>query len=233
MDLDFTNVNVIYNNTTQTKSGKDVLQYVYLNGVSTKITDQNGVVSYVNQTDEWNNNSSLIFNVGTITVGQTWSTTFRMKVLSGGNIEVIVNNSLIKFNTGESENFGSNFASAGYNNTNTGGSTPTIQVTDLHSTQNTTITDFIPLIWNITYTGNRTIEEDIYHSTDNINWNQDYSTIVNGVNQTSGYNLDIRSWPAGTYYIEVVANAQDVQQPDSQTISAVVGNTKKAYISLE
>jgi hypothetical protein len=233
MDLDFSNVNVIYNNTTQTEAGKSVLQYVYLNGVSTKIVDQNGVVSYVNQTDDWNNNSSLIFNIGTISVGQTWSTTFRMKVLTGGNIEVISNKSLIKFNTGESEQFGSNFASGGYNNTNTGGSTPTIQVTDLHSTQNTTITDFVPLIWNITYTGNRTIEEDIYHSTDNINWNQDYSTIVNGVNQTSGYNLDIRSWPAGTYYIKVVANAQDVQQPDSQTISAIVGNAQKAYIKLE
>lgn len=233
MDLDFSNVNVIYNNTTETKSGKDVLQYVYMNGVSTKIIDQNGNVSYVNQTDEWNNNSSLVFNVGTISVGQTWSTTFRMKVLSGGNIEVIGNKSVIKFNTGESEQLFSAYASSGYNNTNTGGSTPTILVSDLHSTQNTTITDFVPLVWNVTYTGNDTIEQDIYHSTDNINWNQDYSTIVSGVNQTSGYNLDIRSWPAGTYYIRVVANAQDVQAPSSEQISAVVGDARKAYIKLE
>lgn len=233
MDLNFSNINVIYNNTTQTKSGHDVLQYVYVNGVSTKITDQNGTVSYLNQTNEWNNNSSLTFNIGTISVGQTWSTTFRMKVLSGGNIEVIGNNSVIKFNTGESEQFGSNFASAGYNNTETGGSKPTIQVTNLHSTQNTTITDFVPLVWNITYTGNKTIEEDIYHSLDAVNWNQDYSTLVAGANQTSGYTLDIRSWPAGTYYIKVVGNAQDVQEPSSQEISMVIGNAEKAYIKLE
>ena len=233
MDLDFTNINVIYNNTTQTKSGKDVLQYVYVNGVSTKIVDQNNVVSYINQTNEWNNNSSLVFNVGTISVGQTWSTMFRMKVLSGGNIEVIGNNSLIKFNTGEFEQLPTSHQSAGYNMTNAVISSPIIQVTDLHSTQNTTITDFVPLVWNVTYTGNETIEEDIYHSLDTVNWNQDYSTIVNGVNQTSSYNLDIRSWPAGTYYIKVVANAHDVQAPDSQMISANIGNAQKAYIKLE
>lgn len=232
MNLNFQNIKVTYNNATTTESGADYLDYVYDSTASTKITDPYGNTSFINQTPEWVTNHTLTFNVGTITVGQTWTTTFRMRVLRPGNIEVIGNNSALLFNTGESENFGGGTISGQLNNGNTGISTPEIQVSNLQS-QITTITDFVPLQWNITYTGNQTIYESIYYSTDNLNWMQASEKTIPAGNQTDTSSLDVRNLPSGIYHIKVLANAYDVQQPSSDSIVVQLGDPAKHYIQLE
>jgi hypothetical protein len=155
-----------------------------------------------------------------------------MRVLRPGNIEVIGNNSALLFNTGESENFGGGTISGQLNNGNTGISTPEIQVSNLQS-QITTITDFVPLQWNITYTGNQTIYESIYYSTDNLNWMQASEKTIPAGNQTDTSSLDVRNLPSGIYHIKVLANAYDVQQPSSDSIVVQLGDPAKHYIQLE
>jgi len=95
MDVSFSNVNV----SGVTFPGADVYKYRYVNGSSTLITWQDGVSNTTDQSADWNNSHSLNFNIGTITLGQTWEADMIFNLTKAGNVEVF-NNSLITFNNG-------------------------------------------------------------------------------------------------------------------------------------
>jgi hypothetical protein len=236
MVLNFQNLNVTYNNVSTMTNGSAVFNYDYVPNLRTSITDQTGNTSYINQTAQWDQNQTLIFNVGTMTTGQTWSTTFRLQVNAPGAIDMFGNPSAIDFNTGESEPLPDEYLMSIYNLTNTGMTMPAIQISNLQIS-NSSITDFVPLQWNITYPGSQTAYESIYYSTSNnpYNWQliQNLPPVSPGTWPQS-YSWDIRGMMAVTYYIEVTASAVDAT-PDTQILSTplVFGAGSKAYIKLE
>ena len=85
----------------QTIPNIDVFHYQAANPGSTDITWQNGVKNNTDQTAQWNTNKTLIFNVGTINLGQSWQAVFRLNITQSGNIQLFGNNSAnITFNNG-------------------------------------------------------------------------------------------------------------------------------------
>ena len=233
MDLVFHNVNL----TGVTVPGAQVYDYIYDPAASTKITWQDGITNFTDQTPDWNDDQNLHFNIGTIKLGQTWSATFRLKVKKAGNIDVFGNSSTITFNNGKSSLvLPKTFITSVANLTNTGMTMQAIQISNLQVTQTGVIKDFMPIHWNTTYPGTQTVTERIYYSNDNQqSWVQFYtiSDILPG-EWTNSASLDVRNLPPGEYYIRVPAQSTDAVGDEKITSAATqVGTAGKAYIKLE
>jgi len=98
--LDFQNVTV----KNATVAGAEAFNYVFEDGKSTywkkyKTGQESTPYAWgtINDTVNWTTNHALNFNVGTIEVNDNWEVTFRLQVLSDGDIHVFGNNSLITF----------------------------------------------------------------------------------------------------------------------------------------
>jgi hypothetical protein len=98
--LDFQNITV----KNATVSGAEAFEYVFENGQSThwkKFKTGSEATPYlegtINDTANWSANHALNFNVGNIEVNDNWQTTFRLRVMTDGDIHVFGNNSLITF----------------------------------------------------------------------------------------------------------------------------------------
>jgi hypothetical protein len=97
MVTDFSNVNV----TGVEFGGADVFDYVYHPPVSTTITWHNSSTistTVTDQSDDWAADNKLNFTIGTMKVGDTWETTFRLKVKKSGSIDLFGLNSALTFN---------------------------------------------------------------------------------------------------------------------------------------
>jgi len=66
-------------------SGGEVLQYQYVPGTSTEITDQRGISIPRDETDAWANGKSS-YSIGTMEYGQTWTANLRFALLQTGTI---------------------------------------------------------------------------------------------------------------------------------------------------
>ncbi|MGA9087421.1 MAG: Ig-like domain-containing protein [Methanoregula sp.] len=238
MNLNFQSVNV----TGVTVPGADALSYVAANPGSTDITWQDGVTNNTDQSGQWPN---LIFNIGTINLGQTWQATFQLRVLEGGSIQLFGNQSTITFNNGTSSmQLPPAYITSLANLTNTGVTTQSILLSPLLLTQSGIITDFVPLQWSTTYPGAQTAMERLYYSTSYQEpqtcgaspWVGPFDTqtgiLPGGSSETSS--LDVRTLPPGTYYICVLAQAPDALSATAETGSgAQVKMSGKSYIRLE
>jgi len=231
MTMDLSNASISYANST------NLFSYMYNPPVSTNITWQNSTTTVIDQSSEWNSSHKLTFYVGNITIGQTWQTTFQLKALQQGIFDICGNNSNVNFNNGEDKlNLTGCPVTVINISINNGISSSILQLSDLKITQNGAIIESLPIQWNVTYTGNQTIDQYIYYSTDRINWVQSQAVSVPGKNQTVPATLDVRSWPAGTYYIEIQASTA---QPEGLSTAIImpgtitIGNSQKAYIKLE
>jgi hypothetical protein len=235
MALNLQSVAVTYNNATNMTPGDEVFAYVYDPTASTLVTDQNGNTYVINQTDEWNNNQTLIFNVGKMTVGQTWSTTFELRILKPGSMNIPGNQSSISFNTGESLGMNQQPFNGVLDYSNTGFNNCVISVSDLH-VQNTTITNIVPLQWNITYPGNGVATETLYYnSKTNPTWKSvDSPHSVSPGNWTETYEWNVGSLPPGTYYVRVQTNAPYCSWGQEIIPGGIdLGQSSKAFIKLE
>jgi len=235
--INLQNVYVTYNNATTEYNGTQVFNYVFDNSTSTKITDQTGKTSVINQTSQWLQNQTLMFNIGTMTTGQTWSTTFEMQLLKPGTVSAVGNQSSLTFGTGESEIIDSGAQINGVENySNTGFNMPTISITNLQALQNNTITNVVPLQWNITYPGNQYATETLYYySAANPTEKFLYQEPpVNPGNWTQDYSWDVSSLPAGEYYILIQATSHDTD-PGKEILATpiVLGESAKAFIKLQ
>ena len=79
---------VTVTNTTVTNlpvPGGDVLQYQYVDGVSTNIVNQTWVSTTVDDTADWTDRV-LDYDIGTMEYGQTWTATLRFALLQTGTI---------------------------------------------------------------------------------------------------------------------------------------------------
>ena len=264
MNLTFQNINVTFNNVTTQNDGNIVFGYNYTQGESTWVTSWNkttnplpdhvpatplshpNVFPYYDgtyttypysfdQTNEWST-SALNFNVGNISINQTWETKFRFRVNATGIIELFGPGSKLVFNNGEDTlEMPRIYITAVQNLTNAGINATTLDISNLHSTAPGVIKDFIPLEWQINYDGNQTVTERIsYSNTGGTMWVPFDLKSVNKSVFTGYSSLDVRLLPPGEYWIRVDATAPDAPS-DRETILApiTVGTAGRAYIKLE
>ena len=236
MTLDFNNVTLGYGNNTP------AIAYLYNSPVSTSITWQDGTTNVTDQSAQWASNHELTWNIGTITLGQTWQTTFQMQAKQPGIYNIFGNDSQAVFNNGEDfEGIKNGTITIISDQTNNGASQLQINITNFHVTQAPPYTTALPLQWNITYPGNYTAQEILWYSTDNSHWTAGpvWSISKTVGNLTESHSMDISSLPSGTYYLMLQASAPDSNcnsafcPADLSTGISVGTSAQKAYIKLQ
>jgi hypothetical protein len=240
MTADFENVNV----TGVTMPGDQVFDYVYHPTASTKITWQNGTttVPAINQSADWAADNKLDFDIGTIKVGQFWNATFRLRVNQSGMIDVFGKNSTVTFNGGsETLKLPQTFITVVPKLTPTVIGVNTITLSNLMITEPGEIKVFLPVMWNTTYTGNRTVTEQVYYSIDSGPWvlfdtkthTYPYGTNITTTEYVDYAQLDVKKLPPGGYKIKIFATAPDAPDALAVTDYKTVGGQGKIYLKLE
>jgi Mg-chelatase subunit ChlD len=247
MNLNFQNVNVTYNNLTTATPGDEVFAYQHVGGESTFVSSWNNsgilpdhvpIPPYANvspnfgsyttynysfdQSSDWiADPPHLHFAVGNISINQTWQTTFRLKVLKEGSINVFGQGSSVNFDGSEgiySTNITDTFITAIANMTAEAANQTVLDVaiTGTNDDGSGNITEILDIYWNLDYSGNRTVQQDFYYqfSDDNVIWSGSWvhgGSITTGtgpisnVSQTGG--IDVRG-KSGWMKIKVTAKEQ-------------------------
>lgn len=243
MNLDFTNVE-LNNITVPNTQFEPVLEYVYANDRSTVISKWNRteivIPRYtVDDRDEWSANRSLDFDVGTVRLGETWETTFRLRALKDGNINIFGPGSTIKFNNGTDElSLPKTFITAVHNQTSTGIDFKDLSISDLRSTNTATVTDALDLKWNINYTGEYSAEQNVYYlrQGDDV-WIlfETMSPVFGPVEEKEQSAVFVvKDMPPGTYSIRVHAKSPDTADAISEIDSCLkIGDSEVSYIKIE
>ncbi len=234
LDVAFENVNV----TGVELPGTDVFDYVYDYGNSTHIHNQTGSEETIDQTADWNADHSLHFNIGTVRLGQTWETTFRLKVLTDGNINVFGPGSTITFNNGEDTlTLPDTFITAIPDLNNTGITSCWLAVAldkpEPPAGQDA-FYDTVPLTWTVTYNGTRDIDEALAYSNDNgRSWTVFVQKTVDRSTTQGEALMDVRDLPPGDYLLRLIASALDAPDAVSATDAPVrIGNASRDYIRI-
>ncbi|MDD1698123.1 MAG: VWA domain-containing protein, partial [Methanoregula sp.] len=158
MMADYQNVNV----TGVTFPGAQVFSYISHPIYSTKIDWQDGVTNVTNQSADWDADRQLSFNIGTIKVGQSWNATFRLKANQSGSIDIFGANSLISFNGGASTlTIPRTFLTVVPQLNATALGSKTLTLENLTVTEPGEIKTNLPVKWNTSYSGNKTITEEV------------------------------------------------------------------------
>jgi len=231
MDISFEEVNV----TGVELPGTDVFDYVYSFGNSTHICNQTGFEETINQTSQWNNGQKLHFDIGTVYLGQTWETTFRLAVKAEGNINIFGPNSTISFNNGtNSLELPDTFITALPLN-NTGMDFTVLNITNLRFTGAEPVDEFLPVAWDLNYTGLYDVTQDVFYSNDNEYTWVKFDTLSATNETTSGEaTLDVRGLPPGEYIIRVRGYAPDTEDASAKiTQDVTAGATGSAYIRIQ
>ncbi|MDP3563547.1 MAG: VWA domain-containing protein [Methanoregula sp.] len=196
----------------------------------------------VDQSANWTNYHRLDFNVGTVKINETWETTFRLKVLKDGNINIFGPGSKIRFN--DSENTGIDtlllpptYITASHNLTSTGMTMKTTTLLNLRCTEAGEIKALLPVAWSTSYTGISPsgVRERVYYSVNNAPYVQfaEITGIPPGTTSQQAQ-LDVTKLPPGGYQIKVVATAEDT--PDTYALLSepkTVGGRGITFIKIE
>ena len=184
------------------------------------------------QRRDWEGDQTLSFDVGDIYRNQTWETTFRLKVLKEGNIDIFGNDSVIRFNgtVGPTElGLPHTFITARLNLSETDIVAAQIELTQ--ESLNTDEPGILVPTWGLNYTGNRSVTQKIMYqfSQDNIWWDGNWhevdtlhhpaDTNVNGT-YSSTLNLGEKE---GWYKIRVFA--QEITPDDDGASDETTWNT--------
>jgi len=240
LDIAFENVEV----NERFESGADVFDYVHETGVSTTVEswvdNETGrrVVTpkhTIDQTDDWNDDHNLHFDIGTVRLGQTWETTFRLAVKTEGNINVFGPGSTISFNNGtDSLALPDTFITA-YPLNNTGLDFRSLEISNLRFTGVEPVTEFLPVAWDLNYTGLYTVTEDLFYSNNNgYSWVKFDTRHATNTTTHDTSTLDVRGLPAGKYIIRVTGYAPDTGDSSAWLDQeVVVGTNRSAYIQIQ
>jgi hypothetical protein len=244
LDVVFENVEV---NGTLT-SGADVFDYVHEAGASTTVEswvdNQTGhyeIIPFttIDQTGDWNADQNLSFNIGTVRLGQTWETVFRLKVLTDGNINIFGPGSTISFNNGtETLELPDTFITAIPDLNNTGITNRWLEVDlidhPIPPPGQDAFTDTVPLTWTVTYNGTRDIDEALAYSNDNgRSWTVFWTKTVDRSTTQGETLMDVSNLPAGNYLVRLVASALDAPEAvDTTDTSISIGNASGTYIKI-
>jgi hypothetical protein len=225
------------------RNGRDVFSYVYENEVSTVIeswveneTGHHGInpLTTINQTDDWNDNHTLQFDVGTVHLDQTWEATFRLRVLTDGNINIFGPGSTITFNDGAAElGLPDTFITAVPDLNNTGLGAATLTLSNPHYTCTEPVEEILTAAWDLTYTGSATATEFVEYSNDGgLSWVRFDTLTADGTVTEEISSLYVGALPPGEYQVRIRAFADDA--PDAVLFfpSIRVGELSAAYIRL-
>ncbi|MBP2133673.1 hypothetical protein J2128_001627 [Methanomicrobium sp. W14] len=244
MDLDFSNVEI--NNVTVSNSPDNpALSYVYAYDESTVIGKVNSTAIVIpryteDDTDDWNSDRALNFDVGTIRLNETWSTTFRLKVLKGGNINLFGPDSTITFNNGsDSLSLPRTYVTAIYNLSSIGINFKDLKVSNLHVTNTGEITKVLNLEWTLYYSGEYSAEQELYYLREGDDVWIPFETMgsVQGPlvsNKTEDASLVVSDLVPGYYTIRVHAKSADTADSTAELDHPVlIGNSSASYIRIE
>lgn len=242
MELMFQNVEI--NNVTVPNSGSTaVLEYVYDPEDSTHIENfyDNGTHTSVieDQTEWWSENKSLNFDVGTVYLNQTWQTTFMLKVLKPGNINLFNDTSFISFNGGEDIlNLPDTWFTAVEDLNSTGVNFSTLEVSGFDVTNSGNITSTIDLEWTLYYTGPYEATQVLEYQRYNDGW-----IVFAVMPELSGpvdpavaqqTQLFINDFLPGDYDIRITASAVDTADSVAYISDKIpLGDSASAYIKIE
>ncbi|HOI12884.1 MAG TPA: hypothetical protein PLG75_03455 [Methanoculleus sp.] len=243
LDVSFENVEV--NGAVSAGSEADVFDYVYEDGVSTTVaswvdneTGHYEIIPRYTRDDTPNWTASpphLSFEIGTIHLGQTWEATFRLKVLKEGTINIFGSGSTITFNDGEDTLHLPDTIITVTAANNTGMGFAVLEITNLRFTGEEPVERFLPVAWDLNYTGSATVTEDVFYSNDN-----EYTWVrfdrISATNTTTGgeATLDVQTLPAGLYTIRVDGYAPDTGDASARLPQEVaVGVNRSVYIRIE
>ena len=229
--------NIVVNSTPM--PGREVFDYVPVEFAPpadqrTTILWPNSTRLFRNQTEEWNTCNQLHFDIGTINISDQWETTYRLKANQTGLIKIFDNTSTINFNNGaDLLQFPDLYLTVLPNFSQPGLRSGTVDVSDLTVTKSGSVTDFIPVQWNLKYTGFSTVTETLWYSADNGPWVL-FSTQpdIDFGYFTHNALLDVRKLPPGGYRIKIHAVAPDaIDDEEISSVTAVWSN--RVYIKLE
>ena len=239
MSVDFQSINV----TGVSTPGSEVYDYIYHPNVSTKIGWQDGQTNVTNQTADWAADNKLNFTIGTIKIRQQWNATFQLKVKKSGIIDIFGKNSSVTFNGLTNPLIlPQTFITVvpDLNVTEIGAKKITLQ--NLTITEPGEITAFLPVAWDSTYTGNKTLTEQVLYSMNNGPWVLfDTKThlyphgpeLMLPTQYTDYASLDVKKLPPGGYKIRVYATSPDAPDAMAETNLKTVGGKGKIFIKLE
>lgn len=220
MTLAFDTVEI--NNVTYDTVSESVLDYVYQPGVSTTIESWNDTATIipkytVDDSADWADDHKLNFNVGTIQLGQTWETTFRLRVLKDGNINLFGPGSEISFNNNtDMLILPDTYITAVANLTANGTSFKNLEVSNLHPTNTGEITGLLSMAWHLNYTGNYTVTENVaYQRKDGMEWIiSDEITVPGPFNGTQTSRIVVQDLAPGEYMLRVHASSPDTSEAE-------------------
>lgn len=209
--LDFSSVGV---NGVPVTPGSKVLQYVYIDGRSTRVTHPDGTWETLNSTADWNK-GKINVSMGTIKVNQEWLVNFTLNVTMAGNIRLISSSSKLYFN----DNQGSatsvpapdTFVTAIPGGTDKGLGTPKLEIKNLQRTNSDEDRENAVLVWDIIYDGK---DPDIREEIEVAPLNSDaysYQGITFAANGDTSdtYTIDISDLMPGTYKAKVTGFVDD------------------------
>ena len=218
MELAFGNVMI---NSTP---ASDVFRYEPLDPASTSEvkywTDNKTIFwgpKWGDQSEDWEDDKTLTFNVGDIFLDQTWEATFRLKVLKAGNIDIFGSDSRIRFNgtQGETElGLPHTFITASLELTETDVAVSDIRLGSLSVKEVNGSPGVRILNWTLNYTGNRSVIQKVTYqfSPDKDVWwdstwheaDTKHHSAGTDINGTYSSHLDFRK-KGGWYKIRVSA----------------------------
>ncbi|MBP2146564.1 hypothetical protein J2129_002018 [Methanofollis sp. W23] len=244
VDLSFKNVEV----NGASMPGDDVFEYVHADGISTVIEswieNETGRAVVVprhteDQTADWQDDQSLHFDVGTVKLGQTWTTSYRLKVKTEGNINVFGPGSTISFNGGADHlELPDTFISARPNSTDPAFGNVYLDVSNLHRVGTGPVTDFLTLGWDLDYNGTGTVTQEVKYSDDDGHSWTPIKTLSPCTAAEVGAQtaiLDVRDLPAGRYTFGVLAKCTEKKEDwvDLGDAGIAIGNGDATKIRLE
>ncbi|MCK9318582.1 MAG: hypothetical protein PHT97_08010, partial [Methanoculleus sp.] len=108
-----------------------------------------------------------------------------------------------------------------------------LNISNLHVTGG--VTDFLPVAWDLNYTGLETATEDVFYSNDNnFTWVKFNSLSATNTTTSGNATLDVRNLPAGYYTITVYGYAPDTGDATAMLVQEVTGGAgKSAYIRIQ
>jgi protocatechuate 3,4-dioxygenase beta subunit len=217
LSMDFLNVDV--NGEVMGRSG--VLEYMYIDGVSTRIKDPDGNVRTENSMEDWNR-GRINVTMDTIKVNQEWMVNLTMKVTLDGNVKLLGSNSKVFFEDvngvkGECL-LPDTYVTSIAEGREKGLSTPTLTLGDLTVTMAEDMKT-AHLAWSVSYENgmHRYIEEVI----DVAPGNTEYYSQVGPTRVVTGYpisdlvtfsdavDLDTSKRPPGAYRVKVTGRVLD------------------------
>jgi hypothetical protein len=232
MNTDFQNV--IVNNATI--PGGNVYDYIYNATASTKIKWQDGVTNVTNQSNDWNADKKLDFNIGTMRVGQTWDATFRLKVKESGIIDVFGPDSILLFNGTEPLTLPHTFFYSVPSLNATGFEPVTIDVISSCPAQ-APQSFILPIVWTTTYTGPaNTIDEVVLYISESgahVPFFTASYSVTGDTLTTRSAQFDLRTVPPGKYAFQIVTNAGSAIATSQSCGNYTVSTKGVTFLKLE